>query len=143
MIRKHVEEWYKEYNKKSQSEKDNMVHINCCERVLFSANHVLELSLSDEALKMARGFGGGMKVKSTCGVITGGVMALSKYYYNDVRLNEIIADFINSYEQLYGSISCDILIEKYRDDEIGCQPVVMSAAILLDELIEKYGKRQV
>lgn len=142
MIYKHIDEWYKWYNTLDDTTKDAMVHINCCERTLFSANEVLELNLSEDALKVARGFGGGMKVKSTCGVITGGVMALSKYYYDDERLNEIIIDFIETYEKSFGSSSCDVLIDMYRREDIGCQPVVKNAGMVLDSLIEKYGKRQ-
>lgn len=140
MIYKHIVEWYNWYNELSENEKDQMAHINCCERVIMSANEVLSLELSDDALRIAKGFGGGMKIESTCGVITGGVMALSKYYFDDSRLNDIVADFILSYERMYGSISCDHLKDHYRTEDKGCQPVIINAGQLLDEIINKYGK---
>lgn len=142
MIYKHIDEWYNWFNALDEKAQDEVVHINCCERILFSANDVLGLNLNEDALKVARAFGGGMKVKSTCGVITGGVMALSKYYYDDDRLEEIVVDYITSFETAYTSLSCEVLTDLYRQEDIKCQPVIKNAGQVLDGIIEKYGKRQ-
>ena len=48
--------------------------LNCAEKILYGANWAYNMKLPGEALKLAAGFGGGMGVESSCGVITGGVM---------------------------------------------------------------------
>lgn len=54
--------------------------LNCAEKILYGANWAYNMKLPGEALKLAAGFGGGMGVESSCGVITGGVMVLSSLY---------------------------------------------------------------
>lgn len=46
--------------------------LNCAEKILYGANWAYNMKLPGEALKLAAGFGGGMGVESSCGVITGG-----------------------------------------------------------------------
>ena len=50
--------------------------LNCAEKILYGANWAYNMKLPAEALKLAAGFGGGMGIESSCGVITGGVMVL-------------------------------------------------------------------
>ena len=54
--------------------------LNCAEKILYGANWAYNMKLPAEALKLAAGFGGGMGIESSCGVITGGVMVLSSLY---------------------------------------------------------------
>ena len=56
--------------------------LNCAEKILYGANWAYNMKLPAEALKLAAGFGGGMGIESSCGVITGGVMVLSSLYVN-------------------------------------------------------------
>lgn len=58
--------------------------LNCAEKILYGANWAYNMKLPGEALKLAAGFGGGMGVESSCGVITGGVMVLSSLYVSRV-----------------------------------------------------------
>ena len=44
--------------------------LNCAEKILYGANWAYNMKLPGEALKLAAGFGGGMGVESSCGVIT-------------------------------------------------------------------------
>lgn len=132
---------YENYDLLSQEEKNSLVHVNCCEKILFGMNNVYELGLDENALKLARGFGGGMNVESTCGVITGGIMGLSNLFYNAENYKDIMKDFINLYANQYTSISCDILKEKYRTEKEGCRSVILNAALILDDVVSKYSDR--
>lgn len=58
----------------------NAMDLNCAEKILYGANWAYDMKLPAEALKLAAGFGGGMGIESSCGVITGGVMVLSSLY---------------------------------------------------------------
>ncbi|MFA5354803.1 MAG: C-GCAxxG-C-C family (seleno)protein, partial [Thermodesulfovibrionales bacterium] len=43
--------------------------LNCAEKILHGANEVYDLGLDREALKLARGMGGGMGIESVCGAL--------------------------------------------------------------------------
>ena len=100
--------------------------------------NIYKLGLDDNALKMARGFGGGMNVESTCGVITGGVMALSNISCESTNYKEIIEDFVQSFIQYNGSIDYNILKELYRTEDESCKSVILKAAVVFDEIVDKY-----
>ncbi len=131
---------YKSLSVLSEKERNSLVHVNCCEKIVFGANLVYKLGLDENALKMARGFGGGMNVESSCGIITGGVMILSNLFYNSLDYRLIVKDFIETFTKNYGSIDCDILKELYRSDEDGCTNIILKGGLVLDEIIEKYKK---
>lgn len=58
---------------------------NCCQSVVATFSDELGFDV-DTALKIASGFGGGLKVGEVCGVITGAVMVIGlKNGYNDAE----------------------------------------------------------
>lgn len=96
--------------------------LNCSECVMLSFMEHFNHDLSNEALALATGFGGGMgHTKNTCGAITGAVMALSSVIGRQnpfeketvpERIQELkeiyqyIAPMVNEIEQTYGSLIC-------------------------------------
>ena len=117
--------------------------LNCAEKMLYGANKVYDLGINRNDLKLAAGFGGGMAVGITCGILTGGIMALAKAFIEDrghdgTLLKEIEAEYITKFNDRMGSINCDPLVEKYRDPEKGCDYLIFEAAKIFDELMEKY-----
>lgn len=96
--------------------------LNCSECVMLSFMQHYNKDLSNEALALATGFGGGMgHTKNTCGAITGAVMALSSVLGRQnpfeketipervQELKEIysyIAPMVNEIEETYGSLIC-------------------------------------
>lgn len=61
--------------------------LNCAETVLVAANEVHELNLSNDALRLSAGFGGGVGgMEMLCGALNGGVMALSRLIETTLRL---------------------------------------------------------
>ncbi|ANN63937.1 C-GCAxxG-C-C family protein [Brachyspira hyodysenteriae] len=117
--------------------------LNCAEKMLYGANKVYELGINRDDLKLAAGFGGGMAVGITCGILTGGIMAFAKAFIEDrghegTLLKEIEAEYINKFNDKMNSINCDYLVEHYRDEEKGCDYLIFEAAKIFDELMEKY-----
>lgn len=129
---------YQYYDGLSKVEVEALQHVNCCEKILFAGNEVHKLELDSNALKLARGFGGGMNAESTCGVITGGVMVLSHIYYEHPDYKKIIEDYIETFIRYNGAIECDILKELYKSEDEGCKAIILKAAIVFDEIVSKY-----
>lgn len=117
--------------------------LNCAEKMLYGANKVYDLGINRNDLKLAAGFGGGMAVGITCGILTGGVMALSKAFIEDrghegTLLKMIEAEYINKFNEKMKSLNCDSLVEKYRHPENGCDYLIFEAAKIFDEIMEEY-----
>ncbi len=117
--------------------------LNCAEKMLYGANDMYNLGINRDDLKLAAGFGGGMAVGITCGILTGGIMALSKAFIKEkghegTLLKEIEAEFINTFYDKMNAIDCTTLVEKYRDPENGCRYLILEAAKIFDYLMEKY-----
>ena len=116
--------------------------LNCAEKIIYGANEAYDLKIDEASLGLARGFGGGMTIGSTCGALTGGIMALSKRLTDlDMEKKElysVIEEFLNEYEKRMGTIYCKELKEKYHIDDGGCGDIILEAAKLLDEMMEKY-----
>lgn len=111
--------------------------LNCAEKILYGANWAYNMKLPCEALKLAAGFGGGMGVESSCGVITGGVMVLSSLYvsrngHESGRIKALEKEFIETFTKEMGTIDCSDLKAKYRNDEIKCNLVIFKAGEILD-----------
>ena len=119
--------------------KGNDLDLNCAEKILYGANEAYNLNISKDTLKVAAGFGGGMGIESTCGVLTGAVMVLSKIHVTDVAHNsnikEITTEFLEDFRKEMGSLNCDELKKEYRTEELKCHHVIVKAAEILDKMI--------
>lgn len=119
--------------------------LNCAEKILYGANWAYDLKLSPESLKLSAGFGGGMGVGSVCGAISGSIMVLSHLYvtrnsHQNVRVKELEKEFITKFNSFYACTDCATLKGKYVDDkEIGCYYIILKAAEILDEIVEREG----
>lgn len=119
--------------------------LNCAEKILYGANWAYDLKLSPESLKLSAGFGGGMGVGSICGAISGAIMVLSHLYvtrnsHQNVRIKELEKEFITKFNSFYVCTDCTTLKEKYVDDtEVGCYYIILKAAEILDEIVEREG----
>lgn len=117
---------------------------NWAEKILYGANKVYDLGLDQNALKLSAGFGGGMGVGTTCGALTGGIMALSNQVVDTTEktsdIKDIVIDFLNEYEDKMGTILCVELKEKYADDETKCRDIIFEATIMLDNIFTDLKK---
>lgn len=117
----------------------NDLSLNCAEKILYGSNKVYNLGLEREALKMAAGFGGGMTVESVCGALTGGIMVLGRLFKSEdkEKLKEIVKEFIEAYRQEMGEIDCTPLKDRYKTEDDGCHNIIVKAAEILEEIIDK------
>ena len=115
--------------------------LNCAEKILYGANWAYDMKLPAEALKLAAGFGGGMGVESSCGVITGGVMVLyvKRNGHESGRIKALEKEFIETFTKEMGAIDCAALKAKYRNDEIKCNLIIFKAGEILDRMVEREG----
>ncbi|MDO5690041.1 MAG: C-GCAxxG-C-C family protein [Tissierellia bacterium] len=113
----------------------NHPHVyNCAEVMLRSINEYYDLGLEGDSLKLAAGFGGGICVESTCGIMTGSVMALSAKYANSEpphksqELTDKVKGLAFRMEEEFGSCDCrDIKTD-------GCVDLILRAAEFIEEI---------
>lgn len=120
------------------------VERNCAEAMIYGADDEYELNLPEEAFYTMGAFGGGMRIKSICGAVTGslaviGILFNSEVYEKQERMKRIAEEFLEEFEKKYGHLECSVLRDEYRDPIIGCETTVRMAARVLEKLIEKYS----
>ena len=113
---------------------------NCAEKIVRGANTAYGLGLSDDALRMIGGFGGGMGLGETCGTITGAVAVISDILVSErahatPELKPATQRFIKEFRQELGDLDCLPLRSQYRNKEKGCDKIIITAAEILDELV--------
>ena len=115
---------------------------NCAEKILRGADAAYGLNLPCEALKLSAGFGSGMGVCNTCGVVTAGVMVLSHLFvrergHESKLIGTVCAQYIKEFERAMTCTDCLTLRKLYRTPEDGCKKVILTAAMILDGVIER------
>lgn len=116
--------------------------LNCAETMLHAANRAYGLGLSPESLKLAAGFGGGMGFEGLCGVLTGGSMVLSAIFvqergHESDRVKKLNREFVESFRARMNSVDCAPLKDLWRNDDVGCLPVILEGAELLQSIIDR------
>ncbi len=103
-------------------------NFNCCQAVLSVFSEELQCD-KELALKIATGFGGGMRKAEVCGAVTGAVMVLGlKYGYykeDDIETKskayEITREFMDKFQEKNKTVVCkellgrDLSIKKEHD----------------------------
>lgn len=129
---------------------------NCCQSIVIAFSDELGLE-RDLALKIASGFGGGLKQGEVCGVVTGAIMVIGlKYGYispedtiNKEKVSELTMRFQEIFKEHFDSILCrdllgyDVAIpeeNKYaKENKISkqvCPKYVTGAVEILNDLIK-------
>lgn len=117
---------------------------NCAETMLNAANEVYGIGLNRTATSVAAGFGGGLGKERACGALTGGMMALGCLFardrsHLDPRMTEIRDAYVSAFESHFGSTECSSIKQSHRDPSTGCHPVVSAAAVILEEIVDRYA----
>jgi C_GCAxxG_C_C family probable redox protein len=129
---------------------------NCAQSILNAYCNKYGLD-RNTALKLSSGFGGGMgRLQNTCGAVSGAFMVIGLRYgmgINDdteARENtyQVIREFSNRFQEIYGSILCKELLDcdintpegkEYYDRndffEKKCLQFVKNAAEILEEIL--------
>ncbi len=115
---------------------------NCAETLLAAANDVYDLKVTQDDIRMAGGFGGGMFVGMTCGAIVGSVMAIAKKYNKtvahqnpEVKIN--VTKLMINFKKEYQSFNCYEIKQKYYNSETKCLNTVVMAADVLQQTIDE------
>ncbi len=122
---------------------------NCSQAIFAAYGRELGIPL-DQAFKIASGFGGGMHIGGTCGVVTGAFMVLGlKFAQGKDKPYDKIIEFAENFCQRNKStdcqtlIGCDIRTEEGRNKatEEGlfrsiCSQLVKDAAEILEEMLK-------
>lgn len=116
--------------------------LNCAEKILYAANKEYNLGLDKSALKLAAGFGGGMAIGDKCGAVTASIMVLGRMFvknnaHESERIKTLTKELFDRYKEEMGSIDCEALKEQYRTEELKCKNIIVKAAEILDEIIQR------
>jgi len=114
---------------------------NCAEKVLNLGNEELGLGMSEDATRVAAGFGAGMGREHLCGAIAGAVMVLSlrrvKTVAKESAIYQETAVLLDNIERQLGSLLCQQLKADHYDSEKKCQFIIDQVIEILDkQLIE-------
>ncbi len=99
---------------------------NCAQATLGHFAEELGLDVKT-AMKLASGFGGGMRLGDECGCATGALMALGlKYGFTEPgdgagksRINQTALKFLERFRERFGSVYCRDLLEADLSTEEG------------------------
>lgn len=130
---------------------------NCSQAVLSSFSEQFGLDCNT-ALRIATGFGGGMKIGETCGAVTGAFMVLGLKYGNTTpedketkeKTYEMVIEFTNRFKARNGSVICrellgcdistpegsKVAVEKGLFSSV-CPRLVQDAAEILEEMLNE------
>lgn len=111
-------------------------HHNCAQSVLLP--FAKEAGLNEEqAYALAANFGSGMRHGSTCGAVTGALMALGLLGCREEESRALL----NAFQEQQGELTCakllSIAAEKSIENKTFCTQLVSAAAALVEELIQK------
>lgn len=115
---------------------DRTTHYNCCQSVLVAFAKELGLS-REQANALGRHFGAGMKHGSTCGALTGALMALGLKGHDEAAAQKLMQDF----RARNGCLDCAHLLQnaKERGEErkAHCDRMVYECVEALDEALAR------
>ncbi len=116
----------------SELRKSEERHYNCAQAVLISFCD--ECGIDPEtAYMLGSNFGGGMRIGSVCGALTGGLMAMGLLKLSEPDVKDVMIEF----EEIYGSVECRVLL-----DNVACgYPRAMFCNELINRCIEDIEKR--
>ena len=111
-------------------------HHNCAQSVLMPFAKQAGLT-EEQAFALAANFGSGMRHGSTCGAVTGALMALGALGYKEEESRALL----NAFREREGDLTCAKLLaigkEKGLEKKDHCAQMVAAAAALVEELTRK------
>lgn len=122
---------------------------NCAEAILRAFRDELKLDLSDDALKIATGFGGGLgQAGCMCGALTGAIMVLNMLQ-GRTRADQSrgpayssAKEFHNLFTDTFGATCCRVLNPHpfgTTEQRRGCLTITAGTADLLMQYITEKG----
>jgi C_GCAxxG_C_C family probable redox protein len=115
---------------------DMTTHYNCAQAVLIP--FAQEAGLTEEqANALAENFGAGMRHGSTCGAVTGALMALGALGYGEDKTRA----FLQAFREQQGDLTCARLLaigkEKGVDKKPHCDSMIFAAVELVEQILKE------
>ena len=116
-------------------------HYNCAQSVLLPFAEDFGMS-EEDVMRIAVHFGGGLKMGSVCGAVTGGLMALGLAGLDDAKIANAFCRRIRDNHD--GCLDCADLLrmnkERGGERKPHCDGMVYEAAELVEKILEERGK---
>ena len=116
-------------------------HINCAQAVLVPFAEDAGIP-EENAMRIAEGFGGGMKRASVCGAVTGGIMVLGLFGLGDP---ETLRTYHRKLQENHGgALDCGELLrmnaEAGGEKKTFCNGIIVECIGLIEEILHDNGK---
>lgn len=121
--------------------------LNCAETILYGANRVYHLGLSQDCLRLSAAFGGGMGMENVCGVVTASLMVLGYLFVKDrahqsPEIKELSREYFRRFANELGDFNCKPLKDKYQNEDKKCYDVVLKGAEILDDVVDREKRKR-
>lgn len=114
---------------------------NCAQTMVILSSKRYNFEVSNDLINAMAGLGGGLQTESLCGVVSGGVMALSLIFPDKDIQNQAIVSFQDKLKTKLPSFSCKEIKKSHRDENDKCLNVVETAFDSLTEVVNKITKK--
>ena len=133
---------FKDYALKYYDEKNNL---SCSETILYAANEYYDLRLSPNMLKASSAFGAGMYYNEVCGACSScvaviGILLSKGLAHESDDMKAAVKEMMTRFDEKLQDHYCEPLKIKYKSEEKRCETMIITAAELLEEIINKYKK---
>jgi len=110
--------------------------------LLGACNQLYNLELDRKILKAIVPFGGGFYSENACGLLTAGIATLGIMFAEDKptlneKVKQMTKKWVKAFEEEFGNTNCAQIKVVHRDKVKGCQPVMIRAAELFEEVVGK------
>ena len=117
------------------------IHYNCAQSVIVPFADVIGMD-EDTAYRMGANFGGGMKMGSVCGAVTGALMVLGLVGLDDVSMLHEIYEKVKANHE--GCLNCADLLrinaQKGLPKKPHCDELVYELVGITEEILRNAGK---
>ena len=115
---------------------DGTTHYNCAQTILIP--YAEECGVSEEtACKLGANFGGGMRMGSVCGAVTGALMVLGAMGYEEEESRRLLREF----REKHGGVNCAELLRSAHEQGIErkthCDQMIDECAAFLESIARK------
>ena len=119
------------------------LNFGCSEALLYAANEYYDLQLSKDTFLASSAFGGGMYHNEVCGAVSSclavtGILYSTGRCHNSDEMKQIEKEVFKRFIEKLGTHYCEPLKYKYKTDEKRCETMLVTAADILEELIEEH-----
>ncbi|MDD3712286.1 MAG: C-GCAxxG-C-C family protein [Candidatus Izemoplasmatales bacterium] len=111
-------------------------NFNCAETILLLSIEEYDLQVKKDQARILKGFGGGMYMERTCGVVTGGIAVLSLLYDGEHLKNKVIK-YQDLVKERFQSLDCEKIKTTHRENDVRCAGVINDAYTILKSIINK------